>query len=450
MLSKFINWMKPLPDSQTLITDDKQIAKMYKKWRIQMFFGMYFGYIMYYFTRKNISYTAPSFITELGITKMEFGILGSTMYVTYGIGKFISGMLADKCNIRTFMAFGLIGSAIINLVFGFLPSLPLLAFFWGINGALQSMGFPPVAKGLVYWFSPNERATKWTLWSSAHTVGTSLIGLLVGFCIAIGHWKAAFYFPGILSLIVGIWLLFILTDKPSSIGLPTIETYRNDFPPIKKQSNISHWQTLTKYVFCNPFLWSLAIAYIFVYFIRFATLDWSTVFMVERGIAKDKAAYLLVFMPFIGTLGGIAAGWVSDKFFNGRCTPTNLIFLFCLIFSLWGMYHFTHLNTPWWVIGLFLSLVGFFVDGPQNLVGGVQASRVTVQESVSAACGFTGMFGYIGAFFSGIGTAYLIENWGWGGVFIACVISCVIAMLFVSLTWRREIYNNLKEEKQKV
>ncbi|MDR3195331.1 MAG: MFS transporter [Endomicrobium sp.] len=439
MLSKFVNWMKPLPNAQNPITDEQEIAKKYKYWRIKMFFGMYVGYVVYYFTRKNLSYAAPSFISELGVTKMEFGILGSTMYVTYGIGKFLSGMLADRCNIRAFMAFGLIGSSIINLFFGFLPSLPMLTFFWGANGALQSMGFPPVAKGLVYWFSPSERATKWTLWSSAHTVGTALVGILVGVCIAANHWKATFYIPGIIGLIVGVVLLFTLTDKPSSVGLPPVEEYHNDILPVKKQSGLTHWQTLTKYVFGNHYLWALAFAYIFVYFIRFATLDWSTIFMTERGIAADRAAYLLVFMPFIGSLGGISAGWFADRFFKGRCAPVNIIYLFLLIFSLLGMYKFTHVESSWWIIALFLALVGFFVDGPQNLVGGVQASRVTVQESVSAATGFTGLFGYIGAFLSGIGSAFLIERWGWYGIFVACAISCVVAMLFISITWKKEV-----------
>jgi sugar phosphate permease len=103
------------------------------------------------------------------------------------------------------------------------------------------------------------------------------------------------------------------------------------------------------------------------------------------------------------------------------------------------MYKFTHAETSWWLIALFLSLVGFFVDGPQNLVGGVQASRVTVQESVSAATGFTGMFGYIGAFLSGIGAALLIEKWDWYGIFVACTISCVTAILFISITWKKEV-----------
>jgi sugar phosphate permease len=449
MLSKFINWMKPLPDAKVQLKDEKQIAKLYRYWRIKMFFGMYIGYVVYYFTRKNFSYAAPSLISDLGITKMEFGIFGSVMYVSYGIGKFLSGVFADRCNIRTFMALGLIGSSIINIVFGFLTSLSfskfllvLLFIFWGANGGLQSMGFPPVAKGLVYWFSPSERATKWTLWSSSHTIGASLIGLIAAGCLSSGHWRAAFYIPGLIGLITGIGLLFTLTDKPSSMGLPPIDVYRNDTSFLKEQAkdqtSLTHWQILVKYVFFNPFLWALGIAYIFIYFIRFATLDWGAVFMTERGIPKDRSALLLVFMPLIGTLGGISSGWISDRFFKGRCVPITIIYLVCLIFSLWGMYHFTNPSTPWWIIALFLALVGFFIDGPQNLVGGVQVSRITAQESVGAACGFTGMFGYLGAFLSGVGAAWIIQRWQWYGIFAACAIFCVIAILFIATTWKKE------------
>ncbi|MDR1784382.1 MAG: MFS transporter [Endomicrobium sp.] len=442
MLSKLINWMKPLPDTEIQLKDEKQIANLYKFWRIRMFLGMYIGYIVYYFTRKNLSFVATAFMRNVGITKMEFGILNSLAYISYGVGKFLSGIFADKCSIRTFMALGLIGSSIINLFFGFLYSLPFITFFWGINGGLQSMGFPPVAKGLVYWFSPSERATKWTLWSSSHTVGTFLIGILAAWCIGLGDWRATFYVPGIIGLITGIVLLFTLTDKPSSLGLPPIDIYHNDTLPLKKQTkgqkSLSHMQILFKYVLFNPFLWSLAIAYTFIYFIRFATLDWGTVFMTERGLSEKNAAFLLGFMPLIGTLGGISSGWISDKFFKGRCAPISIIYLLCLIFSLWGMYHFTNVSTPWWLIALFLSLVGFFVDGPQNLVGGVQVSRITVQESIGAACGFTGMFGYLGAFLSGIGAAWIIEKWGWHGIFISCGIFCVMAILFIIITWKRE------------
>jgi len=442
MFAKFVNWMKPIPDSKSLIVGKKLITKQYRSWRVKMFLGMFVGYIVYYFTRANITYVAPSIMREFGITKTEFSVIPAVLFVVYSVGKFLSGILADRCNIRSFMAVGLLGSSIINLFFGFIPSLHVLTFLWGLNGGLQSMGYPPAAKGLVYWFSSSERATKWALWSTSHTIGASIVGILVGFCIKFGSWRAAFYLPGIIGLITSIFLLYTLTDKPSSVGLPPIEVYHNDPLPVKERNSLSYWETLKKYVLGNPHIWALSIAYVFIYFVRWATMTWGTLFMVERGISEYNAAFLLSIMPLVGSLGGILSGLIADKFFNGRCSPIVNIYLFCLIFSLWGMYYFTRATTSWFVVGLFLALVGFFVAGPQTIVGGLQVSRITTPESVSAACGFSGMFGYFGALLSMSGGGILIDKYNWHGMFIACGIACVLAILFVSFTWRKEFAVN--------
>ncbi|MDR2676597.1 MAG: MFS transporter [Endomicrobium sp.] len=441
MLSKFVNWIKPVPDAKIMLTNKQEIAKKYKIWRIRMFFGMYAGYLMYYLNRKNLSYVAPLFINEFKLTKMNFGVLSSTMAITYGIGKFISGVIADRCNIKTFMAFGLIGSSVINLFFGFLPSLPLLIFFWGVNGGFQSMGFPPVTKGLVYWFSQNERGTVWTLFTSSKMGGIALVGILGSFFIAIKHWQAIFYIPGIIGIIISVNMLFILTDKPSSIGLPPIEIFRKDLTPLKKHSELSHWKILNKYVFCNKYIWFLSIGSTFMYFIRFTALDWSTIFMTERGISPKIASSLLVFMPLVGILGGVSSGWLCDNFFKSRCVPVSLIYLFFLTVSLLGMYYFIDAETPLWIIGLLLSLVGFFVDGPQSIAFGVLLTRLTLQESAAAAIGFNGMFQYLGTFLAGIGAAIIIEKYGWYSIFMLCGILCLAVMLLVSLTWNEEIRN---------
>ena len=106
-----------------------------------MFLGMYIGYTIFYFTRKNISPALPLISDKLDIDLVQLGILSSVFYVVYGIGKFISGLFADRANIRMFMAIGLFLASFIHLFIGFLDSLFLIVFFWGLNGAFQSYGF---------------------------------------------------------------------------------------------------------------------------------------------------------------------------------------------------------------------------------------------------------------------------------------------------------------------
>ncbi len=447
MLSKLINWMKPLKDADQRLTDEKTIKRTYTIWRIKMFFGMYFGYALFYFTRKNLDFVKPALKDNFGFDIIQLGIIGTTIYATYGVGKFLSGVMADKCNIRSVMALGLFCSSLINLAFPFLPqfqgwlsnmhiAIPLVglaAFAWGLNGVFQSMGFPPVAKGLVYWFSPSERATKWTLWSSSHTFGAFFVGVLITYLLKFDLWRMAFIIPAIMGISYSIFLLFFLTDKPTTVGLPPIDEYKNDPMPIKKDTGLSHWEILKKHVFGNPFLWALALSYVFVYYVRFATLDWGTLFLVEdRGFTQAAAVSALKWMPFLGMPGGIVAGYLADKFFQGRCTQMNLIYLAILAASCWGFYKLAGTDAFFWT-----SLLAAFI-GPQNLAGGVQTSRIVTQESVSAACGFTGMFGYFGAMLSSSGAAFISKHYGWQGVFVSCIIACIIAGALISTTWKKE------------
>ena len=188
----------------------------------------------------------------------------------------------------------------------------------------------------------------------------------------------------------------------------------------------------------NPFLWALAVSYIFIYYVRFATLDWATTFLVQdRGFSQALAASAASAMPLLGMPGGIVAGYLADRWFGGRCTQMNIIYLTILAISCWCFYKYASVNA-FLVTAIFAAFIGFFVDGPQNLAGGVQASRITVQESVSAACGFTGMFGYFGAMLSSKGAAYISQSYGWKGVYISCIISCFIAMALIATTWKKE------------
>ena len=159
MFKNKIPSFKQIPPSVDKVSD-VLIPEKFKYWRWRMFIGMYLGYTIFYFTRKNISPAIPLISDELDISLMELGILSSVFYVVYGIGKFISGLFADRANIRMFMVIGLFLASLIHLFIGYLNSFFLIVFFWGLNGAFQSMGFPPIAKGIVHWFSPKERATK--------------------------------------------------------------------------------------------------------------------------------------------------------------------------------------------------------------------------------------------------------------------------------------------------
>ena len=113
-----LDFLKPVPH-RTEIADPEVIKKQYRYWRFRVFYGMYIGYVFYYFTRKSFTFAMPALMQDLGFDKGQLGILASILSIAYGLSKFLSGILGDRSNPRFFMAFGLILTGLFNICFGF-------------------------------------------------------------------------------------------------------------------------------------------------------------------------------------------------------------------------------------------------------------------------------------------------------------------------------------------
>ena len=378
------------------------------------------------------------------MTDQQFGLMVSISLIAYGIGKFVSGMLADRSNIRVFLAFGLLASSVINLFFGYLSSFFLLVLFWTLNQAFQSMGFPPISRIFAYWYSPKERASTWTLWASAHTVGISIAAILAAIILKLTdivpwmQWQFVFVLSGILGILTSCYILKNVTDTPESVGLPPIEEYMNvQQIVVKDEKDGNNYLTLLRrHVLTNKYIWILSVAFLCCYFVRYVTLSWAAIFLDSRELSKASIPLIFTLNPLVGALGGITAGILTDKIFHGRCTPANIIYFIFMGVSAYGFYLFAGPNHLF-LTCFFIAALGFFVDGPMNVLN-VQISLLTTKESVAAACGFCGLFGYIGGFLAGSGASFIKDHWGWEGVFNACIIACVVAVLLVLTAWKKE------------
>ena len=100
------------------ITDEAQIKKQYRYWRFRVFYGMYIGYAVFYFTRKSFTFAMPVLAADLGFAKSDLGFLCSLGAIAYGVSKFLSGVISDRANLRYFMGVGLIMTGIFNFLVG--------------------------------------------------------------------------------------------------------------------------------------------------------------------------------------------------------------------------------------------------------------------------------------------------------------------------------------------
>ena len=454
MANAFINFFKE-PAPKEIIKDKSEITAKYKHFRTRLMYSLYLGYVVSYIGRKNLSIAMPSICQTLGVTKTQLGLLGGTFYVTYGVGKMVNGILADRSNVRTFFPVALICAAVclfcfaISVTFSFLPFtvlLWLMSFFWGASGWFQSMTFPPIAKSLSYWFTKKERGMKWSLISTSHQIGVFCAIGVANVAIATMGWQGAFYIPGAISLLAGFWLFNRLRDKPRSLGLPAVEDYEKmtgkfDASEIeeetvkeekKDEKKMSYMQMLTKYILVNPVVWILSISFMFIYVVRTASEDWIVTYFTDKGDGLFKASSKLLVLSVFGATGTMVSGFVSEKLFKGKRTPVNILFLIGLLLSLFGFS--MNLGAIAILDYVYAALIGVFCAGLQNLVG-LHIVESCASNVASAANGFGGTFSYIGAFLASSGTGFIADKFGWSGAFnywIVCTVLAIVLVLIVA------------------
>ena len=437
-----IGIFKPAPHIERL--SEKRVNSSYPRLRLQVFLGVFIGYAAYYLVRKNFSLAMPNLI-EQGFTKGELGIVFTALSIAYGLSKFLMGSVSDRSNPKYFLVTGLMLSAIISIIFGVVPfvttNLITMFVLMFILGWVQGMGWPPCGRTMVHWFSPSERGTKMAIWNVAHNVGGGLIGPLAIAGLAIfGSWHSYFYFPGLIAILIAILVFLIMKDTPQSCGLPPIEEYKNDYLVLSMQDGREAEDELTtkeiffKYVLNNKYLWYIAIANIFVYFLRYGIIDWAPTYLEHvKGFSAGKSGWAYFLYEYAGIPGTLLCGWISDRLFKGRRAAAGIIFMIG-VFIFVVVYWLAPAGNIW-LLNFSLIGIGFLIYGPVMLIG-VHALDLVPKKAAGTAAGLTGLCGYFfGTTFADAGVGFVVDAYGWTGGFILLLASCVLAIFFLALTW---------------
>ncbi|MEO8361974.1 MAG: MFS transporter, partial [Vicinamibacteria bacterium] len=267
-----LDLLRPAPFAEPLPKD--QVDSTYKRLRTQVFVGIFIGYAGYYLVRNNIALAIPDILKEHPeYTKADLGTALTFLSVAYGLSKFLMGSISDRSNPKIFLPLGLLISsailAICGLVKAVYASLFVIIMLQTVNGWVQGMGWPPAGKTMVHWFSTKERGLTVSVWNTSHNVGGALVANLALLGVTLfNDWGAKFYFNALIAAVVAIVAYFLMQDTPQSKGLPTIEAYKNDYPPgytEAHEKNFTFKEIFMEHVLRNKYLWAISFANAFIY-----------------------------------------------------------------------------------------------------------------------------------------------------------------------------------------
>jgi OPA family sugar phosphate sensor protein UhpC-like MFS transporter len=404
MFRTALRFLATRPD-RPVIDDDATIARRYRRARWTTFLAVTGGYSFYYTARMGLSVAKRPMI-QAGIADAgQLGRIGSALLLSYAVGKFANGFLADRAHIGRFMSLGLLVSAALNILFGFSGSFFLFAVLWALNGWFQSMGCAPSVVNLSHWFSPRQRGTLYSLWSTAHSIGEGLTFVGTAAVVAAWGWRWAFWAPGLVCLIVALILLFTILDRPRSYGLPSIAELEREPEPVQRPA----LGRLQLDVLSNPTVWVLGLASASLYVTRFGMNSWLVLYLQEaKGYGDIDAGITASFLPIVGVFGIMLAGTISDAFFRSRRVPVLLLYGVLLLGALIGLYFVPPGERLW--DRVLVGAIGFAVGGLLVFLGGLMAVDLCPREATGTAMGFIGLFSYLGAAIQDWVSGLLLES----------------------------------------
>ena len=165
---------------------------MKKNYKWIIFLITTLGYSLFYVCRLSINVVKKPIVDSGYLTETELGIIGSALFFSYAIGKFVNGFLADRFNIRFLMGGALLIAAILNFTLGFHVLFGVFVVLWGINGWVQSLGGPCSAIALNRWFGDKQRGTVYGFWSASHNIGEAFTFIFIASIVSFAGWQYGF------------------------------------------------------------------------------------------------------------------------------------------------------------------------------------------------------------------------------------------------------------------
>ena len=337
-------------------------------------------------------------------------------------------------------------AAIVNLFMGFTSFVWVAVVLWALNGWFQGMAAPSAVVSITNWFGLHERGRRYGVWNASHSIGEGLTFYVIAAIVSVFGWRYGFITPGILCIVVALWVYSFLQDAPPTIGLPTVHDWLGEESEQDKEKTT--WQT-QKVVFGIKAMWIVAMSSALMYITRYAINSWGVLYLQEtRGYTLIEAGLFLGINTAAGIVGSIIYGYLSDRVFDAKRPPANLIFAMVEVLALLAIFYGPNNE---FILMLAFALYGAALSGLVASIGGLFGVDISPRGAAGAAMGFVGVFSYLGAatqenvsatlISKGVTIVDGVRTYDFDTAIMFWIGSSVLSLLLAASLWNTKIRN---------
>lgn len=440
------------------------------------------------------------------------GALDLAFLFSYAVGMFFSGFVAEHMDLRYFLTIGMLSSGLFTALFGmgYFWKLHYFAYFVTIqifSGFFQSSGWPSVVECVGNWFGKGRRGLIMGIWNSHTSVG-NILGSAIAGVWASGQWGYSFIVPGCIIAGMAIFVFLFLVVDPSHVGCQPPQQHTEPLPndssvstevvtdsqegddeerllkepcsyspkPTEVKRNLqvpseSHISASTVVppshgeasavgfwrAVLIPGVIEYSLCLFFAKLVSYTFLFWLPFYIENTSIGGKRygpttSADLSTMFDVGGIIGGILAGFVSDK---TKCSGITVVVMLFLAGPMLFVYRF-FANANLKVNIALMILSGVLVNGPYALITtAVSANLGThpcLQGNTKAMATVTAIIDGTGSMGAALGPLLtgIISPTGWNNVFYMLISADLFAAILLSRQVWFEISQNCLRRRERV
>ncbi|MFJ8247713.1 MFS transporter [Peribacillus asahii] len=179
-------------------------------------------YVIAYLDRVNLGFAALEMNADLALSAEVFGLLSGIFFIGYFFFEVPSNMIMHKVGARIWIARIMLSWGIIVILTGFVQTTTHLYILRFLLGVAEAGFFPGIILYLTYWFRARERGRATAVLLLALPIG-GLFGAPISTWIIdniswfnMDGWRWMFILEGIPAIILGVMVIFYLTNRPAN------------------------------------------------------------------------------------------------------------------------------------------------------------------------------------------------------------------------------------------
>jgi ACS family glucarate transporter-like MFS transporter len=280
------------------------------------------GSFVAYLLRTNMSIAGEAMMADLGIDKIQLGLVFAAFAWGYGLFQFPGGVLGDRLGSRTTLTLlglswgGLtVAVALVPQALSAATILGLLIALRFLMGLAQAPYFPVACGGTIArWFPVSHWALPNGLMSTGLTLGAAATGPIVAWLTQEFGWRFSFFLLGPTGFVLaGLWWWYG-RDEPAqhhAVSPAELELInRNRASSQETERQAAHWHEVLR----NRDLWLLTLSYFCMNYVFYIFFNWFFIYLREvRGFSVLEGGFVLALPYIAGAISGPVGGSWCDR-----------------------------------------------------------------------------------------------------------------------------------------